>query len=429
MAGLERQGLPETGAAWRIASEPGVGAAPARPAGEIDHAGQIQELKESNWRLRTLVELAPYAIMMMDKDGVVQVWNPMAEQVFGWSEQEALGRLPRTVPGDRMERFQEAQRKVFSGQPIIDELVTVTQKDGSLLHMRMSKIPIKDDSGQVVAAYTILRDETERQRVWTELVQEHTRMEDRVRERTSELEASNHALRQEIVKRTQVEQSLLKYQSQLKSLASELRTTEERQRRRIASDLHDGVGQALALAQAKLVELTSCPKSEANRKTLGEVLDLVKQAIAGSRSLAYDLSPPILYDLGLEPALDWLAEKLGREYPLVVHFQQSGPAVALDADVRATLFRAVWELLNNVYKHARTDQAWVTLTRKASELAIRVEDRGVGFLLPETSGGAGIGGLGVFSIRERMESLGGYMLIDTEPGKGTVVTLHIPLRN
>jgi len=308
-------------------------------------------------------------------------------------------------------------------------LVVVKQKDDSVLHMRMSKIPVRDDGGEVVAAFTILRDETERQRVWTELVEDRTRMEQRVRERTSELQASNQALRQEIVKRTQVEQSLLKYQFQLKSMATELRTLEERERRRIAGDLHDGVGQALALAQGKLAELTSSPRSGSKQGELVEVLNLVKQAIAGTRSLAYDLSPPILYDLGLEPALDWLTEKLGRDYPLAVEFEQSGPRVLLDADLRATIFRAVWELLNNVYKHAQTERAWVRLTRTAAELTICVEDHGVGFNLVEACGGTGIGGLGVFSIRERMESLGGSMAITTEPGQGTAVVLRIPVKS
>jgi PAS domain S-box-containing protein len=399
-----------------------------RPESPITDA-EIRELKESNWRLRTLFDLAPYAILVMDKDGIVQSWNPMAEQMFGWTEAEAVGHRPPTLPTNKLQHFEDTQRAVFSGEPIIDAPVDVNHKNGEMLHMRMSKIPVKDDQGNVVAAFTIMRDETERQRVWSELVEDRTRMEQRVRQRTSELETSNQSLRQEIVKRVQTEQSLLSYQARLKSLAAELRTTEERQRRRIASDLHDGIGQSLALAQVKLAELSKLPQNEAHRKILGEALELIQQAIAGSRSLAYDLSPPILYDLGLEPALDWLAEKLSREYPLKVQFHHDGPRCSLDADMRATLFRSVWELLNNVYKHAKTDCAWVTLTCSTDELQIRVEDHGVGMISSEISGGSGIAGLGVFSIRERMESLGGAMKVDSKPGKGTTVTLRVPRHN
>ncbi len=374
--------------------------------------------------MRTLFELSPYSIYMLDKDGCVQAWNPKSEQTFGWSEREVLGRLPPLVPACNVPKFVENHAMVWAGTPRLDDLLPTVSKSGQIRQMLVSKLPIRDDSGQVVSSMTIMRDETERQRVWMQLVEDRTRMEQRVRQRTSEIEASNLALRQEIAKRTGIEQSMRHYQLQLRSLASELRTTEERQRRRIASDLHDGIGQSLALAQAKLAELTSCPKNTAHRRGLTEVLEFIQHAVTMSRSLAYDLSPPILYDLGLEPALDWLAEKFGVEYKLLVHLARSGSSAPLNADVRATLFRSVWELLMNIYRHARTEQAWVNVRRTATDLEISVEDRGIGFVPAQASGG-----LGVFSIRERMESMGGSMDITSEPGKGTSVVLRVPVQD
>jgi PAS domain S-box-containing protein len=423
---LEIEGTPKEQDALRVAAERSDFAAPAPSAAEIQQA-QIHAWKISHWRLRTMVEMSPYAIYVLDKEGRVELWNPMAEQIFGWTEKEALGRLPPMVPTYNTRLFWENHRALWAGEIVIDRLVPTTHKSGALMQMFVSKLPVRDDSGQVVSAITIMRDETERQRVWTELVEDRQRMERRVHERTAALEASNLALRQEIAKRMEIEKSMQQYQAQLKSLASDLRTTEERQRRRIASDLHDGIGQSLALAQAKLAELASCPKSATHREALNDVLSLIQQAVAMSRSLAYDLSPPILYDLGLEPALDWLAEKLSREYPMKVQFAQSGPAVPLNADMRATLFRAVWELLNNVYKHARTEEASIILTRTTTDLEIRVLDSGIGFALPQGIGTCGVAGLGTLSIRERMESLRGSMEIKSEPGKGTAVLLRVPL--
>lgn len=228
----------------------------------------------------------------------------------------------------------------------------------------------------------------------------------------------------EVIERKWSERRLVEYQEKLRSLAAELTQSEERERRRIAQALHDRIGQVLALANIKIGALLDASADPKLTRDLAAVRALVAESIAETRSLTYDLSPPILYELGFEAALDWLAEWIEEQYGVVVEID--GHGVPLSLQWRTTLFSAVRELLVNVAKHSGSKSARVRLRKKGGMIGVSVADTGVG-MDPAGRGKAEPEGFGLFSIRERLGSMGGEVSVTSRRGKGTTVTLSVPV--
>jgi signal transduction histidine kinase len=212
------------------------------------------------------------------------------------------------------------------------------------------------------------------------------------------------------------------YQEQLRCLAAELSLTEERERRAIAADLHDHIGQTLATARLKLSAL-------AGTRAADEVRALVDDAIHYTRSLTFELSSPVLYELGLAPAVEQLAERMQDKHGLSIEVHDDGAPKPMDDEVKVVLFKAVRELLMNVVKHARARRARIVLRRAAAAVEISVEDDGVGFAaLAAASASAESGGFGLFSIREGLRHCGGEFAIRRMGERGTRATLKAPLQ-
>ena len=233
-----------------------------------------------------------------------------------------------------------------------------------------------------------------------------------------------------ITERRQAEGKLLDYQAQLKSLASQLSLTEEYERRRIATELHDRISQFLVISKVKLEALRESAPSADLAKALDEVRDCLDQVIQDTRSLTFDLSSPILYELGLEAAVaEWLVEQIQKKHGIASEFEDDQQPKPLDEDIRVLLFRTIRELLVNVVKHAQARKVKVSIRKIGSEINIDVEDDGVGFDLTEVASIATkTGGFGLFSIRERLERLGGHLEIESGPGRGCKVMVRAPLK-
>jgi PAS domain S-box-containing protein len=234
----------------------------------------------------------------------------------------------------------------------------------------------------------------------------------------------------DITERKLAEEKLFTYHEQLRSLASELSLIEERERRQIAVALHDRIGQALAISKMKLSALRDSILSPDLVVTMKEISDLIEQTIKETRSMTLELSPPILYELGFGPAVEWLTEQIQKQKHIEISLKDDGQPKPLDDDIAFVLFRALNELLINITKHAQAQHVKVSLARDGEELRISVEDNGVGF----DTGNIGTqilknGGFGLFSIRERLSHLNGHLEIASEPGQGTLVKLTMPLRS
>jgi signal transduction histidine kinase len=226
--------------------------------------------------------------------------------------------------------------------------------------------------------------------------------------------------------RREAERRIVDYQEKLRKMSFDAALTEERERRRIAADLHDRIGQSLALSQMKLA---SMPRSGSERTAVDEAIELLAQSIIDTRTLIFDLSPPILYELGLKEALSWLAEDLGKRWGLEVELDADQTTKPLADTCAALVFRAVRELLTNVVKHARVSAAKVSLRRQGDAIQIDVEDRGVGFDSGTMHSDVGSGGqFGLFSVREQMSRLGGTVEIASGQQRGTRVSLRLPIQ-
>ena len=228
--------------------------------------------------------------------------------------------------------------------------------------------------------------------------------------------------------RKNAENRLVQQQQQLRVLASDLALAEERERRRIAVGLHDQVIQNLAVATIRLDSLRPGLQTEDARNTLQAVRDSTGAAIADLRSLTFELSPPVLYELGLEQALQYLAEQMEREHGIPVLCSDDGQDKPLRDDLRVTLYRSVRELIMNAIKHARASRLKVSVSRFDGNIRILVDDDGVGFdgKVIEMRSPAGAG-FGLFSIRERLFCLGGQLAIDSQLGHGARIALTVPL--
>lgn len=231
---------------------------------------------------------------------------------------------------------------------------------------------------------------------------------------------------QDITDRRRYEKKILDHQKHLLSLATELILTEERERRSIAAALHDHVGQSLAIAGIKLGELREKDETGHLSGLVDEIRGLIDGAIRQTRSLTFELSPPILYELGLEAAVASLVEHFAREHGFSISFSADRGPKPLDQNVSILLFQSVRELIVNAIKHARASGIAVSSRREDNHILLTVKDDGVGFR-PSADENSGVHGFGLFSIRERLRYLGGSMCIESSPGAGTSVTLSAPL--
>lgn len=228
------------------------------------------------------------------------------------------------------------------------------------------------------------------------------------------------------IERETVRRQLLEYQDKLRSLTSQLSLSEQRERRRIAESLHDQVGQNLALLGFRLAEAERAAEDSQMSGLLAEARQLLDEVIAQTRSLTVDLCPPILYELGLAPALEWLGDRLQQEYGLRVSTEIVGQVEPLPEETRVTLFQSVRELLNNVAKHAQAGNVWISVKGELESLTVCVRDDGIGFddAVARSDRPAG-DGFGLFSIRERLTYLGGTMEIGAPASGGSFVRLTV----
>ncbi len=329
---------------------------------------------------------------------------PDRQSVLGCSATEAL-------QNDRI-RFHAAYPFVSSGQ-CIGMLCVFTRTDNK--PSQRSLALLETVTAQIALAIANAR-------LYEHTLQHSLTLEKTVKARTSELLRTNDSLEKEVGVRRQAEQKLLVYQKQLQSLTSQLSLIEENEKRRIATELHDCIGQTLALTKIKLGLLNKTAPSSDLKKLIKEILHLIEQTIKETRSLTFELSPPILYELGLNQAVKWLIDQFREKHGLNISFTDDGQNRPFNNNTRFFIFQAIRELLVNIVKHARSSNARIIMAGDNERLRIVIEDDGAGFPGPTDN----YDGYGLFSIRERMNHINGEFEIISEHGQGTKVTLAIP---
>jgi len=248
----------------------------------------------------------------------------------------------------------------------------------------------------------------------------------KVTRETVEFLESMASLIGEAIHRFDMEEQLRHSHEKLRSLALEIELAGENERRQIAVDLHDSIGQILCFSANELKALSQ--GDGAANDLLPSITRQLESAIEQVRSLSFDLSPSLLYDLGLSAAVEELAEKFSRERNIPCRVSSCPEPIPLTNAVKILLYRSVRELLINIAKHAQASEAIITLRQNDRLLLIEVEDDGRGFQIPqhvlfarETKG------FGLFSVRERILRIGGSLDIQPRPQGGTRILLTAPL--
>ena len=351
-------------------------------------------LRESEQKYRNIIEHAVEGIFQATADGRYLSVNPAFARMCGFSSpEEMIGEITDIArqlyvdPDDRMRI-----KRLYDDPGFVKGFeAQFRRKDGALIWVSITARSVRDESGVLLYYEGTIQDITERKR--------------------AELEVQTH-------------------REQLRLLASELSVTEERERRRLATDLHDSIGQTLAMCKLRLGELRSQASSNVIANDCDHISTLLDQAIQGTRSLTFELSPPVLYELGLEAALESLVERMQQVHGIPIQLVDHGGPKPLSQDVAVLCFRAVQELLVNVVKHAHAQKIEVSTGRDRGRIRITVADDGIGFDTSESiSRKGGKGGFGLFSIKERLQLLGGSLKVDSKPGQGTRVTLSAPLEH
>lgn len=361
-----------------------------RAAGVGGKSGQLvaEATREFMDRLKEqaeLLDLARDTIIVRDMESRIIFWNQGAEQTYGWSKQEALGQHSHSF---LQTQFPESLRDIHHF------LLREGNWSGELVHTTRDGRKILVDSR------------------WA------------LRRNLQGLPEVTLEINNDITERRLRDKQMLEQQEQLHSLAAKLSIAEERERRRIALQLHDGVGQYLAMCRLMLSK--QILKDPQSAPLLEEVMSLLERATADTRALTLDLSPPVLYEMGLVPALEWLASNLRHPYELEVITDLDGDIPSLGEGLKVVVYRAASELLRNVAIHSGCRQATLTLRRQGHEMMLSVADQGRGFKAEEL-GTRTSQGLGLFNIREQLRALAGSIEIQSRPGSGTRVIVCLPL--
>jgi len=392
-----------------------------KPAGFIGFATDITERKRAEQTLKEkqrlnelLLDSLPHFAMLIRKDKTILATNHLSRKMgaktggycwmdFGGSEfipqkdKEYINKH-NEVPHDGTHcYFCLADEALENHKVANDSEIRIWDKI-----LDTYWVPLGED---IFLHYAI--DVTDRKRAEQELQKAYDQLETRVEKRTAELANANEKLIAEIEGRKEVERKLLDYQHQLRSLTSELSLSEERLRHQIAVGVHDYIGQNLAISKIKMESLAQSLHSSEFAATINEVVQLLSSTIESTRSLAFELSPSVLYELGFEAAIEWLVRQTRERDNLNISFENDHQPKPLSENVRVILFQGVRELLINVIKHANAQNIKVAAKKVDGKIKVSVEDDGIGFDAAQTQQrDYKSSGFCLFSIQERLGYIG-----------------------
>ena len=342
-------------------------------------------------RLAAIVETSDDAIITKDLNGIITSWNRGAEQIFGYTAEEAIGRsITMLMPEDRTDEEPEILNRIRNGERV-DHYETVRRrKDGTRVNISLSVSPLHDETGRIVGASKIARDITERLRAY-------------------------EAMRQ-------------------KETMERIIAAQEAERNRIARDLHDHLGQKVTGLRLMVGTLLDrCDGFGKHSGELDRLKDLAAQIDQDVGFLSWELRPTEVEVVGLPDAMNSFVREWSKQYKIKADFHYNGQEneiapPSLPRDVETHLYRILQEALNNVLKYAEATNVNVVLRVRSHDVMLTIEDDGVGFdrAAAETRRLEGRHGFGLVGMSERAELMRGTLNIDTSPGRGTTLVVSVP---
>jgi PAS domain S-box-containing protein len=348
-------------------------------------------LAEREREFHSLAENIPNNIVRYDRNGRVLYYNPSLEKTIGIKLEEAIGKTPREYRRScKFDGCIETLERVIATGVGAKVEITFPDEKGDVIHHLINFVPERDQKGELTGILAIGSDITDLRRSALELLMEQKRRSE---------------------------------------MALELSMAEERERHAIATELHDRIGQDLALAKIRLGVLA---KGAVNNKAvtlLNGIREILDGAIRYVRTLTRRITPPILESGSLEMALKWLCRQIQEDYGLQVLLEDDSDMKNVSRELRVVLYNAVRELLINVARHAAANSARIVADCENDCLTIKVVDDGIGcdpVYLDTCLNGEG-SGFGLFNVRRRIAHLGGTFGIESAPGNGCRISIMMPL--
>ena len=367
-------------------------------------------LRRSEQRFQLFVEaVRDYAIFMLDPEGHVATWNRGAERIKGYKASEIIGsHFSRFYPEQDLQAGKpQWELKVAAKEGRFEDEGWRVRKDGSRFWANVIITAVHDETGKLIGFGKVTRDSTERMQ-------------------------AQRALQREIAEKQQAEMRLRESEKSLRDLSLHLLRTQDEERRRIGRDLHDSLGQSLAVLKMKLDSLVSVVGKRTDDEAADDVaqcIRLTEDSIKELRTISYLLYPPMLEEMGLKSAIPWYLDGFSARSGIKTTLEVASDFTRLPRDAELALFRVFQESLTNVHRHSGSPTAEVRLFSKGGMGVLEVRDRGKGLppgLLEQSSQDwMGQLGVGLRGMNERMRQLGGTLEL-TSTKEGTTVRAMVP---
>jgi PAS domain S-box-containing protein len=322
-------------------------------------------------RLAAIVEFSEDAIIGKDLDGIITEWNQGARQLYGYAADEVIGKpVSLLIPSDLADDFPEIMERIRRGESVVHYETVRKKKDGARVDVSVSVSPIRDGAGKIVGAAAIARDISERKRQSRKLIE-----------------------------------------------------VQERERARIARELHDDITQRLALFAVEMEQLKDLPGNEVPIR-LEQMRTTVTEMLSSVQALSHELHSSHLEYLGLVPAMKDFCQEFGKRQKVEVEFESLNVPPSVASDISLCLFRVLQETLHNAAKHSGANRFRVQLRGTSDEIHLTVSDSGAGF---DPEAAMKSRGLGLISMKERLHLVKGEISIDSPLERGTTIHAHVPL--
>ena len=360
---------------------------------DITHLKKNEELLRSiNRKLEAVLNAVPLAILTVDSKGRIISWNRGAEQMFGWTKEEATGKVFPAVPPSGLRGYLDAIGRGFKGESLAGHIRERRKKDGMTINASIAYAPVMDCDGRIESVIVVIDDVTERTRAEKELEQSHEK---------------------------------------LRNMSRRLESIREQEKKKIALEIHDELGQMLtalkmdlSVMHEGLLNEEHASRSEMTRQLVSAVR-LIDSAIDTVRRIAADLRPGILDHLGLEAAVSDLAKSFEKRAGIACRLKMRLGDTKLGQEESIALYRIVQESLTNVARHSKATIVSIRADRKDGVLSVEIFDNGKGITNSQVSSHAS---LGIFGMRERAEAIGASFSVGSGKGGGTVVRIRLPIK-
>ncbi len=398
------------------------------------HEKTYEELVRTKAMYHGLFEFAPDAIMVVNRDGCLVQVNAQAERLFGYGRDEMVDKPVEILMPERFSQRHIGYRQSYFDKPRVRPMgmgleLYGKRKDGSEFPLDISLGPLEIDKDIFVVS--VARDISRHKQMEEELRKSRDELETRVHVRTHELEVINEELKTEMDKRQKIEDKLRESGSYLRHLSTELLTAQEKERRRVAQEIHDSIGSSLAATKFKVEDALGQvgDSNPQTRASLESVIPILEETIQETRRIQMALRPSILDDLGILATIKWFCRQFESTYRHISIKQEIDIQEDEVVDpLKITIFRVLQEAMNNVAKHSKADLVLLFLRKINPEIQLVIQDNGQGLDLTEAqSRESTTRGLGLTSMSERIELSGGSFVLESVGGKGTTVRASWPV--